>query len=331
MVNFVNRKIRSLTLGEKLKKIRKKSGISLAEMSVKTKIKQDYLKKIESNSFEKMPFDVYIKGFLRSYAKHLNLSSEKIIAQFNKEVGVRKNVRRYRKKGTKKFKFEMTGFIITPKMVSILISVIIFLVGFSYFYLEVNHFSRKPNLVIEAPKSLNSIDSSSVEIRGFTDLENKITINNESIFIDSKGKFKETIGLQKGPNEIIIEASNKFNRNTRKIINIIANYELDTLETENEKNNQSENNLSPTKFFVEIESREVESYLTIKIDDNEKQVNILYPGTILKIEVKDQIEISSGKASNTYVRINEGEFFVLDKEKDGLKTVNLNKNGITLE
>ena len=327
MVSFVKRKVGSFTLGENLKKIRKKAGISLEEMAVQTKIKQDYLRKIEAGDFEKMPFDVYIKGFLRNYAKNLNLNPEKVIAQFNKEIGVRKNISKYQKKGKEKFK--IPSLTITPKMTSIFFSFFLILIGVIYFYSELNSFSKKPNLTINTPNFSNNIQNSSIKIAGATDIGNKISINNELVLVDSKGNFEETVGLQKGSNEIVIEASNRLKKHTQKILNIVADYELDIIEKESQ--NKEGDSIIKESFFVEIKSTEFINNLSIKIDDSEEQKNVLHPGTILKIEAQNKIEISSGNVAKTYVKINKEDFFVLEEKIENFKKIILNKEGIVKE
>ncbi len=329
MVSFVKRKVKSLTLGENLKKIRKKSGISLEEMAVQTKIKQDYLRKIEAGDFEKMPFDVYIKGFLRNYAKHLNLNPEKVIAQFNKEIGVRENILKYQKRDQEKLKNRIPSLTITPKMASIFISFIVVLIGLIYFYSELDSFSKKPNLTIKTPNSSDSIQDSSVKIAGATDIGNKISINNELVPVNSTGNFEETIGLQKGSNEIIIEASNKREKHTQKILNIIADYELRVLEVENQ--NTQIDSIPEENFFIEIKSSEFIDNLLIKVDEKKIQKNLLHSGTILKIEAQDKIEISSSNVARTYVKINEEEFFVLEEKIKNFEKIILNKDGIVEE
>lgn len=331
MTSFIKRKIETLTLGEKLKKIREKSGVSLVEMASQTKIKKDYLEKIEAGDYKELPFDVYVKGFLRSYAKYLNLDPEKVITQFNKEVGVRENIKKYQEnKKPAEYQNKFPSLIITPRIASVFFTALIVLVGFSYFYLEVDSFSKEPQLIIEAPISDEIVKGSSVEIMGKTDFENKITINNEPIFVDSEGKFREKVGLQKGVNEIIIEAFNSFEKNTQKKISLVADYDPVT-SVAGEKNENLEENQNENSFEIEIESKEDSIWLSYKVDNQETQEITLHSNSSLKIKAEDQIEISSGKANNTYVKINNGEFFLLDEEIEGFKTINLNKKGVISE
>lgn len=330
MTSFIKRKIETLTLGEKLKKIREKAGVSLVEIASQTKIKKDYLEKIEAGNYKELPFDVYVKGFLRSYAKYLNLDPEKVIKQFNKEVGVRENIKKYQ--GNKKpsgYQDRFPNLIITPKIASVFLTVLIVLIGFSYFYFEVDNFSKQPQLIIESPALEEIVKESSVEIIGKTDFENEVKINNETIFVDSEGRFREQVGLQKGVNEIIVEASNKFEKSAQKKISLVADYDSETFVAGEKQENEEEQD--DNSFEFEIEVRDESSQLIYQVDDQEEQETVLHPNSSLKIRAEEKIQISSGKANNTYVKINDGEFFSIDEEVEGFKTISLNKKGIISE
>ena len=70
---FVKKSVGTLTLGEKLAKIRKDKRLSLNEVSRLTGVQTKYLEFLEWGEFEKLPADVYVKGFLRSYADSFQL------------------------------------------------------------------------------------------------------------------------------------------------------------------------------------------------------------------------------------------------------------------
>ncbi|HXC02542.1 MAG TPA: helix-turn-helix domain-containing protein [Opitutaceae bacterium] len=70
------------TIGERLEEARKRKGISLREAAEATKIRGDYLLKFESNQYDLNLPEIYVRGFLRSYASFLKLSVEKITADF---------------------------------------------------------------------------------------------------------------------------------------------------------------------------------------------------------------------------------------------------------
>ncbi|HWA10397.1 MAG TPA: helix-turn-helix domain-containing protein [Opitutaceae bacterium] len=71
------------TIGERLEEARKRKGVSIREAAEATKIRGDYLQKFESNQFDLGLAELYVRGFLRSYAQFLKLPAEKIVNDFN--------------------------------------------------------------------------------------------------------------------------------------------------------------------------------------------------------------------------------------------------------
>lgn len=70
------------TLGERLEEARKRKGISVREAAEATKIRSDYLQKFEANSFDFDLPPLYIRGFLRSYARFLELDAQRVLSEF---------------------------------------------------------------------------------------------------------------------------------------------------------------------------------------------------------------------------------------------------------
>jgi len=70
------------SIGERLEEARKKKGISLREAAEATKIRGDYLTQFENNRFDINLTEIYVRGFLRSYANYLKLSGDKIINDY---------------------------------------------------------------------------------------------------------------------------------------------------------------------------------------------------------------------------------------------------------
>lgn len=70
------------TIGERLEEARKRKGISIREAAEATKIRSDYLQKFEANAFDLDLPPLYIKGFVRSYARFLELDADRILQEF---------------------------------------------------------------------------------------------------------------------------------------------------------------------------------------------------------------------------------------------------------
>ena len=71
------------SIGDQLEEARKRRGITVREASEATKIRGEYLNNFESNSFGINLPDIYIRGFLRSYANYLKINADKILTDYN--------------------------------------------------------------------------------------------------------------------------------------------------------------------------------------------------------------------------------------------------------
>jgi transcriptional regulator with XRE-family HTH domain len=71
------------TLGERLEEARKRKGISVREAAEATKIRSDYLQKFEANSYDFDLPPLYVRGFMRSYARYLELDAQRVVAEFD--------------------------------------------------------------------------------------------------------------------------------------------------------------------------------------------------------------------------------------------------------
>ena len=69
------------TVGEILKQTREEQKLTLDEISVMTRIRVKYLSAIEEDNYDVLPSSVQKKGFVRSYARTLDLDPSPLIAQ----------------------------------------------------------------------------------------------------------------------------------------------------------------------------------------------------------------------------------------------------------
>ncbi len=68
--------------GEKLRAARKKKAWSLLDAEEATKIRARYLEALETEKYEIIPGTAYVKGFLQTYAKNLDLNPGMILALY---------------------------------------------------------------------------------------------------------------------------------------------------------------------------------------------------------------------------------------------------------
>ncbi|MBV8531661.1 MAG: helix-turn-helix domain-containing protein, partial [Candidatus Eremiobacteraeota bacterium] len=73
------------TLGERFRAAREARGLSLSDVSEQIRIRSVYLAAIEEDNWNAIGAPVYIRGFLRTYARFLGLDPEEVVAAFNNE------------------------------------------------------------------------------------------------------------------------------------------------------------------------------------------------------------------------------------------------------
>ena len=72
----------SLSFGRYLRAVRLEKGISLEEVSKETKIRVDNLLLIEKEDHGRLPAGVFIKGFLRAYAKAIGADGDEAVRRY---------------------------------------------------------------------------------------------------------------------------------------------------------------------------------------------------------------------------------------------------------
>lgn len=72
-------------IGETLVAARRQQGVALSDAAAETRVRESYLAALEAEDFAALGGDVYVKGFLRSYARFLRLDPEPLIAAYRAE------------------------------------------------------------------------------------------------------------------------------------------------------------------------------------------------------------------------------------------------------
>jgi len=73
-------------LGERFRAAREARGLSLSDVAEHIRIRSVYLAAIEDENWSAIGAPVYIRGFLRTYARFLGLEPEEVVADFNSQA-----------------------------------------------------------------------------------------------------------------------------------------------------------------------------------------------------------------------------------------------------
>lgn len=221
--NFTRKRVGSLTLGEKLRKVRNDNRISLSEVSRATKIQVKYLEALEAGAYEKLPPEVYVRGFLRGYAAHLGIPEDAILRLYERERSIRKNLG----KTDAPARFQVGRAVpfhvpISPRGIVVSLIAVIVIGFFSYLYLEFRSFVSEPRLVILSPSDGDTVTEAETVVRGETDPRATIRINGEETVVDEKGAFIEGLSLDSGLNVITVSSMNRFGKTRERTITVNA-------------------------------------------------------------------------------------------------------------
>ncbi|HLV20174.1 MAG TPA: helix-turn-helix domain-containing protein [Polyangiaceae bacterium] len=70
------------SVGQFLRRHREGKRMSVEEVSRATRVPMSSVERIESDQFDELPGEVFVRGFLKSYARAVGLSAEEVLARY---------------------------------------------------------------------------------------------------------------------------------------------------------------------------------------------------------------------------------------------------------
>ncbi len=74
----------ALSAGAMLREARENRGLSVFEVAEKLFLTEHYVHALESEDYEKLPGEVYVKGYIKSYALLLDLDEEQVMGAYRR-------------------------------------------------------------------------------------------------------------------------------------------------------------------------------------------------------------------------------------------------------
>jgi cytoskeletal protein RodZ len=201
------------TVGQILQKTRLEKKITLEEIAIQTKIRQDVLLSLEENNFQKLSSLASVKGLLKTYAEFLGLSPEQILAVFRRDFD-KKERKKVIPQGLVK-PLDRAKFDWGPKKTLIVLIIIFFLGLVSYLTYQYVALVSRPSLKVSSPQQGFQTEQQSLEVSGKADPDSLVTVNSEPVLLDSQGDFSSRLELFPGENKIVVEATSKLGKKTR--------------------------------------------------------------------------------------------------------------------
>lgn len=283
------------TLGNLLKNTRLKYKLKIHHIEQYTNIRKSYIIAIENNEWEQLPDLTYARNFVLTYAKFLELDQTKILNRFDIE--------------TKLFKqnshIELvpqnfwSKFIITPRTITIFTASLITVSIGLYAYFQINYFVQTPQLNIIEPADYTVVAVNKVDIKGQTNPENIIYINNQPLTTDKNGNFSTPIQLKNGYNIIKVTAKNKIGKTTTSTKVVVAN--IDQIDAP-----------SPAAINLTILATQKDIWIRIKNDSSEVIFEgPIQAGTNQSFTESGNLYITTSDAGATSLKINDQDLGTL--------------------
>lgn len=329
MVGFTKKSIGTLTLGEKLKRLRSERRATLAEVSRLTRIQMKYLEYLEEGQYGRLPADVYVKGFLRSYADFLGVDENILLKLYEKEKGIKKNLEKDKMPQPPKTKpVNVSSFVFTPKKIVAAAVAVLVLAGLILLWREIGSFASTPLLVVLSPENNSEVKGNFTVVSGVTDKDDSLYINNQPVLVGDDGKFQENLTLQSGVNVINVKAVNKFNKTTSQTITIRSDYKANINQNQNNSGSGNQNNNgASTEMQAQLSVNPGPVWLSVQADGQPVFSGTMLSGAVQTFTAKEKIVINSGNGSATFVKLNGKDLGALSKTAGAVRGVTITPDG----
>jgi cytoskeletal protein RodZ len=290
-------------------------------------IQVKYLEYLEAGAYDKLPVDVYVRGFLRSYAEFLGVDEKIFLRMYDKEIGIQKNLdNRKNPKKEKKETISVSSFVFTPKMMAVGLALLTVFGGFFYLYREIGSFASTPRLVITSPDKNYTTDGNSVTVEGVTDRDAKLFLNGQPILVSDDGKFREDVTVQSGANVINIKAVNKFNKDVTETLTVQSNYQNDQnnggdVAAGDQAGSAPQDIPSQKGLSMEVRVDPGPIWVSVETDGNLVFSGTMLTGATQSFQADNKIVINSGKGNATFVKFNGKDIGTLSSNTGAVRGV----------
>lgn len=281
---------RDHSVGALLKNTRLKHKLKLHHIEEFTNIRRSYIIAIENNQWDQLPDLSYAKNFVLTYAKFLELDSNKILNRYKIEV---ENFNQNSNNITTPSAPAKRGLIITPFTLTIAAVVLIFGGVIFYTSFQLNHLLQTPKLALNEPQDYLEVSVNKVNVSGQTDPENIIYINEQPLTTDKNGNFNTPVQLKEGYNIVTVTAKNKSGKTTTATKVIVAKL-------------PNNNSADQKPYNLTITARNQDIWIRLK--DSEQQNifdDIIYSNQTKSFDLTDTTYLTTTNAGATDINLDQ--------------------------
>lgn len=195
------------TIGERLKEARSNKKYSIEKLEKETKIKGEFIRAIEEESWEKLPDFPVVQGFVRSISQTLAMDEKGAAALLRRDYPPKELKVNPEPDVSDKFAWNprLTFFV----GIAVVIIALLSYLGYQYY-----QFVSPPSLRVDSPKEGQVVEESTLKVSGETKQDATLKVNNQPVLVEDDGGFSTEIEINKTTNEIVIRAISRSGKET---------------------------------------------------------------------------------------------------------------------
>jgi hypothetical protein len=240
--------VQKQTLGQILRSARLETSGNIAAVAAETKIRPEFIEALEADKYHKFSSEVHLKGFIKNYARHLNLDYEKLLAVYRRDIAMQFEATNHHEQTSPKRKLFNT---ITTHKLALSVAVVVLFTIFAGSAFLSNTF-QPPKWKLTAPLELTApfsgqvvVNNNSVTFAGeLTDL-GVLRLNGDVVSLNSLNQFNtDNIALRDGDNLFVLTLTNNLGR-TNEIRLIVTKPSADMPQTAPSQQSLTSNDNQP--------------------------------------------------------------------------------------
>ena len=203
-----------------LKEEMRSKGLNAQKLSELTDIAPHYIKALLENDFSNLPAAPYVRGYLDTITKILEIDSESLWHEYQKESGI--------KRSGESDKLPSNRYAQKPFNKMALIATLAVLIVVAFLIPKVADFLGRPSIEITSPPSdMYQTQQDTFTLAGkISNPQDKLVINSSEVVVNSDGSFQKQVTLSSGCNDNVFEFTAKrflgFSTSVKRTICFIA-------------------------------------------------------------------------------------------------------------
>lgn len=199
------------TIGNLIKEARLQKDFTKEKLGEVTHIRTSFITAIEKGDWKSLPEFGITLGFIKSITHFLDVDERHAVSVFRRDYPP-KLIPTTKVNKEKEINRRFTW---GPKMTFLTGIIIVLMIILGYLGFQYKKFNSPPDLIVNAPVENQVVRSRDLEVKGKTDPDATVTINNQEVVVGNDGNFIADIIISNNTVQIIIKAESRSGKSTQ--------------------------------------------------------------------------------------------------------------------